>query len=65
MHEQTDRQPNIQLTEHSMLVQVGYWKDLLEILVRACVSAEELQNRKTLQGKVKNRMKWVRRLKLF
>jgi len=48
-----------------MLVQVGYWKDLLDILVRACVSAEELQNRKTLQGQVKNRMKWVRRHKLF
>ncbi|KAL0025081.1 hypothetical protein WJX79_005924 [Trebouxia sp. C0005] len=40
------------------IVKVGYWKDLLEILVRACVSAEELQKRKTLQGQVKNRMKW-------
>ena len=47
-----------------MLVQVGYWKDLLEILVRACVSAEELQKRKILQGQVKNRMKWVRHLRL-
>lgn len=26
-------------------VQVGYWKDLLEIVVRQCVSAEVMQQR--------------------
>ncbi len=61
MSRQLNRQ---RLTEHSMLVQVGYWKDLLEILVRACVTAEELQERKMLQGQVKNFMKWVRHLRL-
>ena len=39
--------------------QVGYWKDLLEILVRACVSAEQLQKRKDLQAQTRNFMKWV------
>ena len=39
--------------------QVGYWKDLLEILVRACVTAEQLQERKLLQVQTRNFMKWV------
>lgn len=39
--------------------QVGYWKDLLEILVRVCVDAEQLQERKDLQAQTRNFMKWV------
>ena len=39
--------------------QVGYWKDLLEILVRVCVDAEQLQDRKDLQAQTRNFMKWV------
>ena len=39
--------------------QVGYWKDLLEILVRVCVGAEQLQERKELQAQTRNFMKWV------
>ena len=39
--------------------QVGYWKDLLEILVKACVGADKLQERKDLQAQTRNFMKWV------
>lgn len=47
------------LVASDVVTQVGYWKDLLEILVKACVSAEELQMRKLLQGQTKDYMKWV------
>lgn len=41
------------------MCQVGYWKDLLEILVRACVGADKLEERRELQVQTRNYMKWV------
>ena len=33
------------MSEAGLCMQVGYWKDLLEIVVRQCVSAEVMKQR--------------------
>ncbi|KAL3156944.1 hypothetical protein ABBQ38_001203 [Trebouxia sp. C0009 RCD-2024] len=50
--------PSFQFGRWSVCCQVGYWKDLLEILVRACVGTDKLQQRKDLQAQTRNFMKW-------